>query len=127
MLCLIAGAVIAPLLTDALTLAWTHSVEKIPWEEDWRLGPAGLELVEARVRGSGAGMEPPPDARLVEGAWTWNPGNPAQREIVMRRSGATADWRICIRGSCRDMGSYLPLDADPVVLSACPNPLRSLP
>ena len=29
------------------------------WEEDWRASPAGLELVEARVQGSGAGMEPP--------------------------------------------------------------------
>ena len=60
MICLIAGSKIAPLLAGALTLAWTHSVEKTRWEEDWREVAAGLELVEARVQGSGAGMEPPP-------------------------------------------------------------------
>lgn len=37
----------------------------------------------------------------------------------MRRSGATADWRVCIAGACRPMGTYLPDDADPVVLRPC--------
>ena len=73
MICLLAGSAIAPLMAGAITLAWTHSVEKIVWEEDWRSTPAGLELVEARVRGSGAGMEPPPEARLVNGVWSWKP------------------------------------------------------
>ena len=62
MICLLAGSTIASLMAGAITLAWTHSVEKIVWEEDWRSTPAGLELVEARVRGSGAGMEPPQGA-----------------------------------------------------------------
>jgi len=48
----------------AFTLVWTHSIEKIDWQEDWRITPQGLELVQARVKGSGAGMEPPPEARL---------------------------------------------------------------
>ena len=119
MLCLAAGPVMAPLMASAITLAWTHSVEKILWEEDWRQVPAGIELVEARVRGSGAGMEPPPEARFVNGAWTWRPDVPPQRAIVLRRSGATADWHICIAGTCRSMGAYVPPDADPVVLKAC--------
>src|SRR5690606_23223998 len=54
-ICLVAGKVIAPLMAGAMTLAWTHSVENIAWEEDWRATPAGLEIVEARVKGSGAG------------------------------------------------------------------------
>ena len=91
MICLLAGSAIAPLMAGAITLAWTHSVEKIVWEEDWRSTPAGLELVEARVRGSGAGMEPPPEARLVNGVWSWKPGLPPQMQVIMRRSGATAD------------------------------------
>ena len=119
MICLIAGSVTAPLLAGAFTLAWTHSVERTLWEEDWRQGPKGLEIVEARVRGSGAGMEPPPEARLVGGAWAWRPQVPAQREVVLRRSGATADWRICIGGQCRPMESYVPVQADPVVIRAC--------
>ncbi len=120
MICLVAGKVIAPLMASAITLAWTHSVEKIAWEEEWRSTPAGLELVEARVRGSGAGMEPPPQARLVKGAFVWRPDLPPQAEVVMRRSGATADWRICASGECRPMEAYVPPEADPVVMKACP-------
>lgn len=119
MICLVAGKVVAPLMAGAMTLAWTHSVEKIVWEEDWRATPAGLELVEARVRGSGAGMEPPPDAKLVHGAWAWKPRVPPQQEVVMRRSGATADWRICIEGRCLPMAAYVPPQADPVVMTTC--------
>jgi hypothetical protein len=119
MLCLFAGTAVAPLMAGAITLAWTHSVEKILWEEDWRLGPAGLELVEARVRGSGAGMEPPPEARFVNGSWAWRPALPALREVVMRRSGATADYRVCVGGQCRSMEDLVPAGADPVVLRAC--------
>lgn len=119
MICLVAGSVIAPLMAGAITLAWTHSFEKIVWEEDWRSGPAGLELVEARVRGSGAGMEPPPEAKLVNGVWSWKPNLPPQAQVAMRRSGATADWRICLSGLCRPMGAYVPAEADPIVMKVC--------
>lgn len=119
MICLMAGQVVAPLMVGAMTLAWTHSVEKIAWEEDWRATPAGLEIVEARVKGSGAGMEPPPEARLVNGSYAWKPTVPPQAEVVMRRSGATADWRICIEGQCRPMDAYVPADADPIVMKVC--------
>jgi Domain of unknown function (DUF1850) len=57
----------------AFTLVWTYSVEEIDWQEDWRIMPHGLELVRARVKGSGAGMEPPPDARPVDGWFQWSP------------------------------------------------------
>lgn len=122
MICLLAatGAVLATLSTDAVTLAWTHSVEKTLWEEDWRDGPAGLELLEARVRGSGAGMEPPPGAVLVNGAFAWRPNLPALKEIVLRRSDATADWRLCLPGAaCRDLGAFILAETDPVVVKPC--------
>jgi hypothetical protein len=119
-ICLVAGNVIAPLMAGAMTLAWTHSIEKIVWEEDWRLTPAGLVIVEARVKGSGAGMEPPPEARLVNGSYAWKPKVPPQSEVVMRRSGATADWRICIEGQCKPMEAYVLPEADPIVMKACP-------
>ncbi len=119
MICLVAGKVVAPLMAGAMTLAWTHSVEKVAWEEDWRATPAGLEIVEARVKGSGAGMEPPPEARLVNGSYAWKPNVPPQTEIVMRRSGATADWRVCIAGQCRPMEAYVPPEADPIVMRMC--------
>lgn len=38
----------------ALTLAWTHSIEKIRWEEDYRATPAGVVLLEDRIQGTGA-------------------------------------------------------------------------
>jgi hypothetical protein len=119
MLCLFAGSVVAPLMAGAITLAWTHSVEKTLWEEDWRLGAAGLEMAEARVRGTGAGMEPPPEANFVNGSWAWRPAVPPLPEVVLRRSGATVDYTICIAGHCRPMGAYVPPTADPVVLKAC--------
>jgi hypothetical protein len=119
MLCLVAGTAVAPLMAGAITLAWAHSDEKILWEEDWRLGSQGLELVEARVRGSGAGMEPPPEARLIAGSWAWRPALGPLVAVTLRRSGATTDYRVCISGQCRAMADYVPADADPVVLKAC--------
>ena len=119
MLCLVAGATTVPLFAGAITLAWTHSVERIAWEEDWRWTPAGIELVEARVRGSGAGMDPPPEARLVGGVWAWRPAVPPRREVLLRRSAATSDWMVCVSGQCRPMAAYVPVSADPVALTGC--------
>ena len=119
MLCLVAGSVTVSLMTAAVTLAWTHSVEKIAWEEDWRAGPEGLVIDEARVRGSGAGMEPPPQGRLKDGVWAWTPDLPPLKEAVLRRSGATSDYSLCISGQCRPMSFYVPEEADPVILAPC--------
>ena len=57
-LCLISAGVVKTLSLAAFTLVWTHSIEKVDWQEDWRITPAGLQMVQARVKGSGAGMEP---------------------------------------------------------------------
>ncbi|MDP3256691.1 MAG: DUF1850 domain-containing protein [Bosea sp. (in: a-proteobacteria)] len=119
-LCLAAGALAVSLGASEITLSWRHSVQKTLWEEVWRDTPAGLVMAEARIQGSGAGMEAPPEARLADGFWRWTPQLPPQREIVMRRSGATADWQICSAGRCRPMGDYLPPEADPVILRTCP-------
>ncbi|KAA2235025.1 DUF1850 domain-containing protein [Salinarimonas soli] len=118
-LCLLAGAVSVSLVASTATLAWTHSVERIAWEEVWQATPQGVVLREARVRGSGAGMEPPPEAVLRDGIWTWAPRVPPQERIVLRRSGATADWRICTGAGCRTMDTLVPPDADPVILTTC--------
>ena len=73
--CLIAAGKAVAFAAATFTLSWTHSVEKISWEEDWRLTPAGLQLVEARVHGSGAGMEVPDGAVLDDGAWRYRPAD----------------------------------------------------
>ncbi|MFX8809293.1 DUF1850 domain-containing protein, partial [Acinetobacter baumannii] len=81
------------------TLAWTHSVEKIAWEEDWRILADGrLAIAAARIRGSGAGLEPPADAVLVDGAWTYRPELPPQAALRLTRSHFTADYRLCWQG-----------------------------
>jgi hypothetical protein len=119
-LCLLAAGATVRLGTFALTLAWTHSVQKTRWEEDYRLTPAGIVVTQDRIQGAGAGMEPPPDATF-DGEWyRYTPHIPPQKEIVLRRSGATADWDVCIAGQCKTMGAYVPAKADPVTLTACP-------
>ena len=100
------GAETLRLAATAFTLAWTHSVEHARWEEDWRVTPAGLELVEARVRGSGAGMEPPEGARLVDAWWVYAPRRPPQAELVLAASGATGGgWSLCAAGRCVELGA----------------------
>lgn len=118
-ICLIAGALMVSLPSDTATLAWRHSVEQILWEEDWRASDAGLVLETARVRGSGAGMEAGEGARLVDGAWVWRPKLPPQVRVVLARSGATADWRVCVAGRCRAMGEILPVEVDRVTMTSC--------
>ena len=86
-----AGAVKALALT-AFTLVWTHSIAKVDWQEDWRVTPAGLELVQARVKGTGPGMEPPSEARLVDGWFQWQPKRTAMQEVVLGNSGAAGEW-----------------------------------
>lgn len=120
MLCLLAGALVANLGTGSLSLTWRHSVEKILWAEDWREVPGGLTLDAARVRGSGAGMDPPPEAVLRDGSWTWHPRLPVLPEVVLRRSGYTADYQVCRGTRCRPMSDLVGMQADPVTLKPCP-------
>ncbi|GAB1717205.1 MAG: hypothetical protein NTAFB05_22470 [Nitrobacter sp.] len=86
-LCLISAGVTKTLALAAFTPAWTHSIEKTGWQEDWRVTPRGLELVEARVKGSGAGMEPPPEARLRDGWFEWRPQRAPMPQLLLGNSG----------------------------------------
>lgn len=81
---------------DALTLAWTHSVEKTRWEEDYRLVAGGLELAAARIQGSGAGMEPPDDARRRDGFWHYRPRLPLLEKLALARILPQASDRAVI-------------------------------
>ena len=124
-LCVLGGGKLASLAVAGFTLAWTHTVERIPWEEDWRVEPDRLVLETSRVKGSGAGMDPAPEARLVDGWYQWHP-NETRREIVLRRMEGVGDWRLCTAGekehdrNCRALGDVV--DADPVTLRPCPAP-----
>jgi hypothetical protein len=120
-LCFIAGHVIKAMQVTAFTLIWTHSVEKTDWQEDWLISRDGLTLVESRIKGSGAGIDPPADAQLVDGWWRWRPAPIVRREVVLGHSGAVGDWRICANGRCRTLPDILGAlaEGDAVEMSAC--------
>ena len=101
--CLIAGALVSVLASSHFSLSWTHSVEHTEWQERWTLEQDELRLLEARVRGSGAGMDPGAGARLEDGWWVWNPELPPVPELVLAASGTTGGgWTICVDGQDAD-------------------------
>ncbi len=123
-LCLAAGTLTLQLAVTSFTLAWSHSVEHLPWQEHWRVESGRLVLDEVRVKGSGAGMEPPVEARLVDGWYVWRPAGDTRARIVLRRAadpdGVIGDWQFCAAGApCAALGDLLGRDADPVTLYPC--------
>lgn len=111
--------------SDHFTLAWTHSIEKVRWEEDYRIvqpntaGPPELLLERARIQGSAAGMEPPDDAVLRNGWYEYHPVTPTPSGLRLTRSVHTADYDICFAGQCRPMGELLASDGDITWLRPC--------
>ena len=118
--CFIAGGIAKTLQVTAFTLAWTHSVQKTEWQEDWQVLAGGLTLVEARIKSSGAGVDPPADARLVDGWWRWRPAPASHSEVVLAHSGAAGDWRICRNGTCASLHQTFGAATGPVTMRACP-------
>lgn len=122
-LCILAAGKLTTLAALSFSLSWTHSVEKVEWREQWlvlpagQVTPAGLVLLEAAVKGSGAGMEPGEGARLRDGWWVWKPTLPARPELVLAASGATVSpWTLCAQGECREIGA---VSGAPVVVRPC--------
>lgn len=111
-----------PVAAGVFTLVWTHSVEHVRWAEDWRIDAGGrLQLVEARISGSAAGMEPPAEARLEGGLWHYRPSLPPQPELWLTRSPFVADYTLCDATGCTALGARLPAGAGEVVrLQPCP-------
>ncbi|MFK0691281.1 DUF1850 domain-containing protein [Mesorhizobium sp. IMUNJ 23033] len=119
-LCILAAGKTVKLAVAAFTLSWTHSVERTRWQEDWTVLPSGLQVVEARVKGSGAGMEPPEGAVLRDGWWTYTPGIGPQPRLVLAASGATGEgWTLCTDQGCRELGKAA---GDTIVLESCARP-----
>jgi hypothetical protein len=119
-LCILSAGKTVTLAATLFTLSWAHSVEKIRWEEDWTISQNGLEIVEARVKGSGAGMEVPEGAVLNDGWWVYRPALPPRSELMLAASGATASaWTLCTTGTCLELGATA---GEPLRLSACDAP-----
>ncbi len=121
-LCLVAGLMSVALGPQA-TVSWQHSVEKIPWEEDYRATPHGVELTEARVYGTGAGMDIPADALLRDGSWHYRPKRSHLLEVRLTHSPFTAPYTICAKGLCQPLPQWLPGLAriEVVILKPCPS------
>ena len=110
------------------TLAWTHSIEKVRWEEDYavRLDPTSrqpvLHALQARVRGSAAGMEPPPYAVLRQGWFEYTPTIQTPPELRLTRSEFTPDYEVCVLGRCQSLSDWIPSDQGVTLLKACRKP-----
>lgn len=103
--CLLAGATVLHLAAPVFTLSWTHSVERVEWRETWEVGDERLTLLSSAVKGSGAGMEPGPDARFEDGWWI-SPGGLAVESLRLAASGATeGGWALCSGGACHVLGA----------------------
>jgi len=100
-LCLASAGIVKTLALAAFTLAWTHSIEKIRWEEDYRIENGKLVLTMARIRGSGAGMEPPEGAVLRSGVYEYRPPGVVLDKLTLARSTYTKDYELCWSGRCR--------------------------
>ena len=100
-LCILSGLKLSTFALSFFTLSWTHSVEKIEWQEDWIINHNQLEIVEARVQGSGAGMEVPEGSKFVDGWWVYRPKDIKTNELLLATSNTNIqNWKICFNGSC---------------------------
>ena len=125
-LCLATPVLALSLTVQSFTLSWTHSVEKTEWREHWHVEGAALALQEARVRGSGAGMEPPEGSVLRDGWWVYT--KPLRVPVLrLAVSGATGrGWRLCTATEgCRDLEALLARDgAAPSAIEIRPGACR---
>jgi hypothetical protein len=99
--CVLIGSLHWSIPTNDFTLAWTHTVEKIRWEEDYVLKGRMLVLKAARIAGSGAGMEPPADAVWRDGVWHYTPASTPLPRLVLANSSFGGHYDICFAGECR--------------------------
>jgi hypothetical protein len=104
---LIAAASTYLLPTDSITLRWTHTVEKTPWEEDYHVRGRSLVIEEARVKTSGAGMDAPPDARWSQGWWRYRPNLGALDEVTLANSEFAQGYTICWKGTCKLLQEFV--------------------
>ena len=116
-ICILTAGKLLNIAATVFTLSWVHSVEKTQWQEEWELRGDQLHIVSARVKGSGAGMDPAEGSRLVDGWWVWAPPEQSVPELILAASGATGSgWEFCVDDSCLTLGEE---EADPVHIQVC--------
>lgn len=121
-LCIAAGKLLAVVPVASFTLAWSHSIEKTRWEEDWRIEGRQLHIYEARIMGSGAGMEPPASAWLKDGIWHYRPTTLPNDKFLLTHSPHASGYELCIAGNCQPLTRLLPGIGDNATIefSVCP-------
>lgn len=113
-LCILTAGKIVTLAVSAFTLSWTHTVERTQWWEQWQVFDGGLKVTQARVQGSGAGIEPPEDATYTGDGWLYEPAVPPVEHLVLAASGAGhSAWRLCADNQCLTLGAQ---SSDPIKL-----------
>ena len=116
--CLMIAATVVRLAGADFELRWEHSVEKSIWRESWHVAGGVLELRQAAVKGSGAGMDPGEGAVLTDGWWVWTPPQLTLDRLVLAASGATAGgWHLCSRDVCQEFGRNA---VEPIEITVCP-------
>lgn len=107
------------------TLAWVHSIEKVRWEEDYSTDFDGAPVLlagQARIKGSAAGMEPPAEAVLDNGWYTYQPDVRPAVPLRLTRSAYTPDYDWCTGDRCVPLSAIMPRDGGVTLLYPCLNP-----
>ena len=66
-----------------------------------------LVLGEARVKGSGAGMEIPEDAVWHEGVWSYRRALSPLQPLRLARTPEAGDYQLCFERACRPLSVWL--------------------
>ncbi|MGC2857199.1 DUF1850 domain-containing protein [Novispirillum sp. DQ9] len=122
LLCIAAAGVLlaVPVPAEGFELRWVHSVERTEWRERWVPTADGLRLLESRVQGSGAGMEPAEGAVLENGWWVDRTPRRTVTELSLPLSPYAAPYQLCVAEVCRRLDGLLPPGAETATLSAEP-------
>ena len=115
---LVAGAAFIVLPTPAATLAWTHTVEKTGWEEDYSASADGITIAEARIEAIGAGMEPPSLAVREGRWWRYRPSLPALESVKLANSTFAGGYSLCWNSECRPLSSLVPQGKQVSIIAA---------
>ena len=94
-LCLASSAGSARVEADHFELRWIHSIEKTQWTEQWRVLPGELLLQSATVETSGAGMDIPEGAVLVNGQYRYAV-NTHLPSVTLSHSPFAAQATLCM-------------------------------
>ena len=105
-LCIATTAGVSRLAVAAFTLAWSHSVEKVEWQEDWIVAEDRLILAESRVKGSVSTTSPTKrcnrpgswlnSSSFQMGACSQAPRSSAGSRETLRWSGWLADRHCAV-------------------------------